>query len=124
MIIKYIICRLNLMLKNNFEEDAFLEMIRTLKNDFGLEIMIADFLKNTSEQSQKIQEMKMACIDKGEYEMAARLRDEEREILRLIELKEMLSVKESVFIKRPEGVYYLHLGNMKNDEIILKLLKL
>ncbi len=123
MCIQSLINKLNLMLENKFEEDVFMRLLKTLKEDFSLEIKILDFTIDTEKQAKELQKKKIHCIQNGHYEIAARLRDEEREVLRLMELQKELDTKESVFLSRPDGVYYCHLGNMKNDELILNFLK-
>jgi len=122
MHIQTLINKLNFMLKNNFEESVFMQLIKSLKDDFSLDIKILDFTIDAEKQANELQKKKLHCIQNGHYEMAARLRDEERDVLTRIELMSAIDVKESVFLLKPDGVYYCYVGNMKNDELIYKII--
>jgi len=120
MDIQSLINKLNFMLKNDFEESVFMQLVKSLKDDFSLEVRMLDFSKSNEIFISELIKKKLHYIQNGQYEIAAQLRDEEREATILMDFKNALKVTETIFILEDDCVFYCHVGNLKNDELILK----
>lgn len=110
---------LNILLEvENFEIQQFEKIFFQLFSDKKLEIMLVDFEYYNEEfclESRKAKELKMLNLD---YQEAARFRDFEVKCEKHLKLKEELKIVKSEFYIENKTLFYLCLGNSKNDRQI------
>lgn len=110
---------LNILLEvENFEIQQFEKIFFQLFSDKKLEIMLVDFEYYNEEfclESRKAKELKMLNLD---YQEAARFRDFEVKCEKHLKLKEELKIVKSEFYIENKTLFYLCLGNARNDSKI------
>lgn len=110
---------LNLMLNaEDFKIEQFEKIFQIFLKDKMLEIRLVDFEGFSEERKSEFKNKKIREIENSSFEEAARLRDFEVKCEKHLKLKEELKIVKSEFYIENKTLFYLCLGNSKNDSQI------
>lgn len=116
--------RLNAMLEaDDFSIIELANLVSLFKELPNLKFKLFDFVYYNEKLEQESRERKTASIKSQSYEMAARMRDDERTCQKHIDFKNKRNIYKSMFILENNQLTYLHFGNMKNDIPVLSYFK-
>ena len=102
------------------EFDNVISLFKELPN---LKFTLFDFVYYNEKLEQESWERKTASIKSQSYEMAARMRDDERTCQKHTDFKNKRNINKSEFIFENNQLIYLHFGNAKNDIPVLAYFK-
>ena len=102
------------------EFDNVISLFKELPN---LKFTLFDFVYYNEKLEQESWERKTASIKSQSYEMAARMRDDERTCQKHIDFKNKRNIDKSMFIFENNQLVYLYFGNAKNDNLVLPIFK-
>ena len=112
--------KLNTILESDeFSLTEFDNLINQFKELHNLKFTLYDFVYYNEKLEQESRERKTASLKSQSYEMAARMRDDERTCQKHIDFKNKRNIDKSTFIFENSQLIYLHFGNAKNDIPVL-----
>ena len=107
----------------SFSVNDFAGLINQFKALPNLKFILYDFVFYNEKLLHESQKIKVASIKSAHYEMAARMRDDERTCQKHIDLKNKRNIDKSTFIFENNQLVYLYFGNAKNDNLVLPYFK-
>ncbi len=124
-----IIEKLFQILHYNLDSDVFDydQVYNALKTSASLklvmEIRLYDFGYYNECLLKKLKQEKVIYVKRGQYELAANRRDQEKHCIEFIKFRNQLNFKQSIFELKDKVLIYFHFGNLKNDKEMVGLIK-
>jgi len=124
MVVEEIVKKLKLALNNaDFNTHEFENLLESLTEQEKVKLKILDFEYYNEERLEHAKNEKIEGVKSQNFEWAASWRDNEKKILKYIELREEFNIKKSGFHFEEGFLLYFYLGTEKNDEQIKEIIK-
>ncbi len=106
----------NKLSADKFNTESVIDFIKqAFANNAIKGIKYFDLTKANAVELKKVRQLKIEAIGNENYELGANLRDEEKKIIKLIELQNELNVSKSTFMIIDNILTYCNFGTSKND---------
>ncbi len=105
----------------DFDQKSFQNLLDDLITQHRISVRLVDFASHGEAQLQKATHEKMVGVESQNYDWAASWRDKEERVLKYLRLKQELGIEKSCFHLEEDELFYLFLGNGKNDSEIKEL---
>jgi hypothetical protein len=119
-----IVANLNEMLDaDHFDKSLFELTLKSFKDLCNPSIKFLDFKHYNEKLLKKLKKEKFRLVKIQDFENAAKLRDEEKECAGYITIRTVNKIEKSAFHFDQGYLYFLYMGNARNDRRIKKILE-